>query len=401
MVLGDIARGALQNVVKSAAPRGAKFNGRRRVVRSAHTRLADITVSTVGKYEPAGIVVLGIIALFGCFVSLWKERRRRSELAVISATPLSKLTELCHVLRGGHMLTDHYCLGPGHFDARPPPLNPACQAITDEVFVRVDGELWVSETDLVRAPFSKELVAFYEATVTRLFDEWVTRVHRRRIKAGRKKGERSQDDPGSDSEYEETEQSFWECREALQTCTFAVAPRLYVDDGTGRALVVAPDAKSWAGEQAEAAFRERGPAQQGVAASLFQATVGNQRERGVRCEERVLRASERLEVLGEARVEGGSLVIRAPSRVSEQLHRLQSLPFGDVTDKPSPLLDKIFAGTVLRGRAGMSQTTLAHAARWRLAKWFLGWLSSLLALLALSRSQKRMRDLRIAGAKTR
>lgn len=401
MALVDGARSALGNVVKSAAPRGVKFNGRRRTVRSAHTRFAKIGASTVGKYEPAGIVFLSILALLGWALAWWKERRRRLELAVISATPLSTIMELRHVLRGRHSLTDHNCAGPSHLDARPPPLSPACEAITDEVFVRVDGELWVNEADLVRAPFSNELVAFYEATVTRLFDEWVTRVQRRRIKSGRKKGERGHDDPGSDSEYEELERSSWERREALQTCTSAAALHLYVDDGTGRALVAAPDTKAWAGEQAEAVFRERGPARQGAAASLLQATLGCERERGVRREERLLRVGERLEVLGEASVARGSLVIRAPSLPSEQLHRLQSLPFGGLTAEPSPLLDKSFAGTVLRGGAGLTQLKLARAAKWRLAKWVLGTLAPVMALLALSRGRKRLHDLRAVTAKAR
>lgn len=355
----------------------------------------------MGKFEPLGILFVGLLSLFGCLFAYWKERRRKLDSAVTVATPLSKITELCHVLRGGHSLTDRNCLGPSHLDSRPPPLNPALQGIADEVFVRVDGELWVGEADMVRAPFSNELVAFYEASVTRIFDEWVTRTVRRKIKSGRKQGERSQDDPGSDSEYEEVERSSWERREAIQTCNSAVARNLYVDDGTGRALVAAPDAKSWAGEQAEQAFRERGPAQQGAAASLLQAAVGGERERGIRREEKLLRVGERLEVLGEASVAQGSLVIRAPSRPSEQLHRLRSLPLEGSAAAPSALLNKSFAGTVLRGGVGLAELNLARAAKWRLAKWAFGVLSSLLVLLALSRSRKRMRDLRFAATKAR
>lgn len=391
MSISDAARAVVGNTVKAIAPRGMAFRERRHVVASSRTRTASFRTQE----GPAAILLLLVMSLLGWLLAWYKERRRCWEATLASTTPVHTISELCHVLRGGWSLLDQNCAEPPSNHPRPPPLSPAFREIADAVYAHVRGNLWVAGTDLVRAPFSGERVAFCEATVTRIFDQWVSQTVRRQTKAGRKKGELNEDDPGSDSEYEETDSSSWERREAVQSCQRDAAKHLYVDDGTGRILIACKDPTTWASEQAEHAFRDRGAAQGGavgMALRAVQATVTPQRDRGVRREEKHLRTGERLELVGEARVVGGSLVLQEPSVPPAQLHRVSSLlHLNGQSAAPSALLNKGFTGVVLRNRRDLASAILTYAWRWRVAKWALGFLTTAIVLLAISKKRRRLR----------
>lgn len=254
--------------------------------------------------------------------------------------------------------------------------------IADALFARAAGSIQVPETAWVTTPFSGEHVAYYEATVVRLYDEWVTTWERRRVKAGRASGANGEDDPGSDSEYEEVERSAWEPREEVQERRSLVAPRLLLDDGSGQPAALMPgDLERWAAENAEATFSrtENAPAP-GLGTRLW----ATERERGVRREERCIRLGEAAEVVAEALATEDGLVLREPQRPSEQLHRVDSL--SQCADgAASSLRGKAFLGAVLRGRRSLEEALLGRAAWLRAAKL----LAAAVALLLAGRATRR------------
>lgn len=221
---------------------------------------------------------------------------------------------------------------------------------------------------------------------------------RRKVKSGRKKGARGKNDPGSDSEYEETEKGSWESRERVESQEIAVARRLYVEEaaGEGRALLAPPEKEAWAQEHAVETYSttdRRGPLGDFVGAALTDV-----RDRGTRREERTLRTGEELEVMGEACVRDGSLVLREPDKSSEPcLHRMSSLQLGQEDNgERSGLSGKLFVATVLRGATRSLVEAHRGRAWWlRIGKWLLGVLAALLAAFAAGGLRARLRNGRL------
>eukprot|EP00747_Dinoflagellata_sp_TGD_P216205 gnl/TRDRNA2_/TRDRNA2_88789_c0_seq1.p1 gnl/TRDRNA2_/TRDRNA2_88789_c0~~gnl/TRDRNA2_/TRDRNA2_88789_c0_seq1.p1 ORF type:complete len:447 (-),score=58.36 gnl/TRDRNA2_/TRDRNA2_88789_c0_seq1:240-1580(-) len=269
--------------------------------------------------------------------------------------------------------------------------------IADALFARAFGQIWVPEDQLLRAPFTGRRVAFFAATTIRLYDEWVTKTERVRVKAGRKCGTNGKDDDGSDSEYEEREISSWEAREEVTNRLTQVAQDIYIEDGSGqRALLVLRDMRAWAWENAVQTHENVEQARLGAGLAL-QAMMTNTRERGVREEEYCILAGETLELAGEACVTAAGLIFQEPRTPSPELHRidtLENVAHGDV--RPSSLPNKIFVGSVLRGPGSLADLKLRRAQRWRVGKWFAGMavlLLQSLARIAAARRKKRQKQL--------
>lgn len=286
--------------------------------------------------------------------------------------------------------------------------------IAEALFAKAHGRLHVPEGTSVHAPFSGQMVAFYEASVVRLYDEWVTTWERRHIKAGRSAGARGKDDPGSDSEYEDVERSAWEPREEVVERRSVIAPRVLLDDGSGQHALLAPrDLQAWARENAELVHSQTEAREFNVGAAV-QALIAHERERGLRREERCIGIGEECEVVGEACItETEGLVLREPTRPSELLHRVDSqglLPTqatatastGRRRERLSSLQNKAFVGTVLRGgQQSLAQVKLRRAALWRVGKWICCMLAHALAAWVFRRMRRRQmaRQMLVASSK--
>eukprot|EP00928_Gymnodinium_smaydae_P037112 TRINITY_DN25815_c0_g1_i1.p1 TRINITY_DN25815_c0_g1~~TRINITY_DN25815_c0_g1_i1.p1 ORF type:complete len:485 (+),score=40.03 TRINITY_DN25815_c0_g1_i1:66-1520(+) len=259
------------------------------------------------------------------------------------------------------------------------------QEIADALFVRVAGTLTVLGNSWVTAPFSGQNVLFYEATRIRLFDRWVTKTYKKCVKNGRAA---SDNDPGSDSEYEEATYSCWEPHEEILTQATVVAPRIYLDDGSGQLALVEPrDAVQWARENSSETFCQTvppAPTDLGLGTVLV-AMVSTERETGQRHLEKCLRLGERAEIVGEAVVTDLGMVLREPSLPSASLHRVHSA--GDVA--PSSLPNKAFVGAVLRAHLSLESLQQQRAWKWSLGKWFSGLITAAIAVYVLLRKRRR------------
>eukprot|EP00927_Polykrikos_kofoidii_P031514 TRINITY_DN27075_c0_g1_i1.p1 TRINITY_DN27075_c0_g1~~TRINITY_DN27075_c0_g1_i1.p1 ORF type:complete len:545 (+),score=104.83 TRINITY_DN27075_c0_g1_i1:66-1700(+) len=265
--------------------------------------------------------------------------------------------------------------------------------IADSLYAHVSGTICVPGNSWVTAPFSGEHVAFYEATVTRLYDEWTTRIDTVCTKAGRAAGTCGEDDSGSDAEYENVERSGWEPREEVLERRAVASPRICLNDGSGGpwALLAPQNLEKWARTNAVLTFSEtEGPVEPtragGVlttaAAVLVKATLSTERERGQRREERCLRLGETAEIVGEAVIgENERVVLRHPELPSEKLHRINSLDVGRNATIASTLANKAFVGAVIRrgGTPSLAALLLGRARWWRLGKWLCGAATAVLA----------------------
>lgn len=260
--------------------------------------------------------------------------------------------------------------------------------IADALYARVLGQIWVADGQLVTAPFSNQHVVFFEAMVVRLYDEWVTSWHKRKLKSGRAPGTNGQDDPGTDSEYEDVEQSEWVPREEILNCQNNIAHKIYVDDTTDvRALISPYDRISWARENATPTFTDTQAPQLGAGLAL-QAMVSYHRERATRREEQCICNGENIEIVGEACITEEGLVIQEPQRPGEQLHRINSVELLQGTGRASALPKKKFFGAVLRGQTSLEQLLLGSARWWRIGKWLSGIVLSLMTLYIRFRLQQ-------------
>merc|ERR1712157_389445 len=93
----------------------------------------------------------------------------------------------------------------------------------------------------------------------------------------------------------------------------------------------------------------------------------NERERGERDEERCILIGERVELVGEARLRGGNLVLQEPQVSSAQLHRVNSSMIGDST-----LQGKKFLAAVIRGQRSLADLQIGRAVWYRVGKWLSG-----------------------------
>jgi hypothetical protein len=115
---------------------------------------------------------------------------------------------------------------------RPDFVGSAIGSLAESIYVHLQGQLWVPPNERLTAPLSNATdVAYYDATVTRKYEERRTHRDRRQVKAGRKATE---DDSGSDSEYEEREVVRWHPQQDVAYQRRRGARSAYLDDGTGR-----------------------------------------------------------------------------------------------------------------------------------------------------------------------
>merc|ERR1740129_2096714 len=216
------------------------------------------------------------------------------------------------------------------------------------------------------------------------------RTTQRKVKSGRLAKD---DDPGSDSEYEEVDASSWEAREELQHRTVAMSPQIYLDEGsTSRALLEPRDMHKWASDNATLTFAETENAQLGVGMAV-QALVAHERERGLRREERCIQVGENVEIVAEACLRDGQLVLQEPSRASSELHRVDS----DSFVRASALVNKVWLGAVLRDNRSLEAIQKRGALMWRIGKW----LSGLLLLWAVSPLLRRAARKALAASRRR
>eukprot|EP00931_Biecheleriopsis_adriatica_P115550 TRINITY_DN91336_c0_g1_i1.p1 TRINITY_DN91336_c0_g1~~TRINITY_DN91336_c0_g1_i1.p1 ORF type:complete len:492 (-),score=80.38 TRINITY_DN91336_c0_g1_i1:8-1294(-) len=266
--------------------------------------------------------------------------------------------------------------------------------IADALYARAVGQLWVGDGRLITTPFSTRQVVFYEAKTIRLYDEWVTTWQKQKVKSGRAPGSHGQNDPGSDSEYEEIEHSEWVAREQLQHSQHGIAHKIYLDDGSGQQALLSPDDRlSWARENTTLTYSNT-EAPRLAAGLALQAMVGYERERGTRREEHCIEDGETVEVVAEASLTEEGLVLQEPQRPWEELHRIDSVELLQGTGRPSALANKTFLGAVLRGPRSLEQMILGSAKWWRVGKW----LSGLLLGFLLLYTRRRFRQLRAARA---
>lgn len=269
------------------------------------------------------------------------------------------------------------------------------EQIADALFARARGTIWLPDGAFALAPFSGRHVAFVEAQVVRLYDEWLTTWERRCVKHGRAAGTNGKDDPGEDAEYEDVQRHQWMPREEVVQQIRTVAPQVFLDDGSGeRAVLMPSDMVAWARENSELTFSETEAAARDINfGALALALVNDVRERGTRREERTLQVGDACEVVGEACITERGLVLREPRLPSDVLHRVDSE--GLLGDRPSSLPNKKFAGLVLRAAEQSLERVKLGSARWyRVGKWIFG-------VISLAFAYKLGRRWRVAKRLTR
>jgi hypothetical protein len=201
----------------------------RGTVASSTTRLGR------GDNKHTVLAIISFTAALAALFAWWKEYRSSSLAVALRQAHAVTIAVASHQLTNLHEVSQSN--RPDFIDARISGL------LAESIYVHFRGKLWVPPNERLTSPLSgKRDVVFYQATVTRKYEQRHTQIERRRVKRGRKATE---EDSGSDSEHEEREVVRWLPHTEVAYHRSEGARSVYLDDGTGRVLLARHP--SWSG----------------------------------------------------------------------------------------------------------------------------------------------------------